>query len=164
MEQSALRRRERRFLEAYLDTGDPEASALAAGCSQKRAKAAGERLLKEPEIQRELRQRLRDRPRVREVSSRDILAELCAIAFSDFTQYVRVEDGKVLVTDSRDLDYSQRAAIAGIKDTGKGVEIKLHDKQKALELLAKYLGLFEHTGEDGLLRVELSQLPSEWAE
>ena len=164
MEQSKLTGRERRFLEAWLDSGDPEQAAQAAGYSPERAKAAGARLLERPAVQRELRLRLRDRPRLRPVRQQDILAELCAIAFSDFTEYVRVEDGAVLVTDSRDLDYSQRAAIAGIKDTGKGVEIKLHDKQKALELLAKYLGLFEHTGEDGVLRVELSQLPGEWAE
>jgi hypothetical protein len=75
-----------------------------------------------------------------------------------------VEDGQVLITESRNLDYSRRAAIAGIKDTGKGVEIKLHDKQKALELLVKYLGLFETPQEDNSLRVELSGIPEEWTE
>ena len=98
------------------------------------------------------------------MSEEEILQALRAIAFSDFTDYIWIEDGQVRIRETRELDSGQRAAIAGIKDTGKGVEIKLHDKQKALELLAKYLGLFEHTGEDGVLRVELSQLPSEWAE
>ena len=163
MEEKGLTGRERRFLEAWLDSGDPEAAALAAGYSPKRAKAAGARLLERPAVQRELRLRQRERPRLRPVSAQDILGELCAIAFSDFTQYVRVEDGAVLVTDSRELDYSQRAAIAGIKDTGKGVEIKLHDKQKALELLAKYLGLFDRPEADGdTLRVELCGVPEEW--
>ena len=74
-----------------------------------------------------------------------------------------MEDGQVLITESRNLDYSRRAAIAGIKDTGKGVEIKLHDKQKALELLAKYLGLFEKDEADDAVRVELGGT-AEWAE
>ena len=72
-----------------------------------------------------------------------ILEVLKAIAFSDFTEYIWIEDGEVRVKDSRLLSEAQRAAIAGIKDTGKGVELKLHDKQKALELLVKYQGMFE---------------------
>ena len=43
------------------------------------------------------------------------------------------------------------------------MEIKLHDKQKALELLVKYLGLFERP-EDTALRVEFSGIPEAWAE
>ena len=98
------------------------------------------------------------------MSEEEILSALRAIAFSDFTEYIWVEDGTVRVKDSRLLTGAQRAAIAGIKDTGKGVEIKLHDKQKALELLVKYLGLFQTPEEDNALRVELSGIPEEWAE
>ena len=98
------------------------------------------------------------------MSEEEILSALRAIAFSDFTEYIWVEDGTVRVKDSRLLTGAQRAAIAGIKDTGKGVEIKLHDKQKALELLVKYLGFFEQQKQDADVRVELRSLPEEWAE
>ena len=164
MAQKELTTRQRRFAEAYLEIGDPEQAALLAGVSPGRAKAVGRSLLADPAVQRELRLAWRSRPRLRTVTEQDILGELCAIAFSDFTQYVRVEDGTVTVTDSRALDYSQRAAIAGIKDTGKGVEVKLHDKQKALELLTRYLGLFERPEQaQPVLRVELADIPAEWA-
>lgn len=93
-----------------------------------------------------------------------ILDTLEAIAFSDYTDYIWIEEGQVRVRDSRDLSPAQRSAIAGIKDSGKGVELKLHDKQKALELLAKYLGLFESAQEEQTLRVELRGLPEEWTE
>jgi phage terminase small subunit len=93
-----------------------------------------------------------------------ILDTLEAIAFSDYTDYIWIEEGQVRVRDSRDLSPAQRSAIAGIKDSGKGVELKLHDKQKALELLAKYLGLFESAQEEQALRVELRGLPEEWTE
>ena len=92
-----------------------------------------------------------------------ILEVLKAIAFSDFTDYIRIEDGEVRVTDTCRLTEAQRAAIAGIKDTGKGVEIKLHDKQKALELLVKFLGLFDRPGEDAL-RVIFEEIPAAWTE
>ena len=93
-----------------------------------------------------------------------ILNALKAIAFSDFTDYIRIEDGEVRVKDTRQLTEGQRSAIAGIKDTGKGVEIKLHDKQKALELLVKYLGLFDRPEEDKALRVVFEDFPEKWAE
>ena len=102
--------------------------------------------------------------KVTDMNEETILDVLKAIAFSDFTEYIWVEDGEVRVKDSRLLSPAQRAAIAGIKDSGKGVEIKLHDKQKALELLVKYLGLFQTPEEDNALRVELSGIPEEWAE
>ena len=165
MAKQALTARERKFVQAYLETGDAEQAALQAGLSPERAKAAGERLLEKPAVKEALRLAWRSRPRLRQVTAQDVLGELSAVAFSDFTQFVRVEDGSVLVTDSRDLDYCQRAAIAGIKDTGKGVEVKLHDKQKALELLAKYLGLFDRPEDrDTAIRVELAGIPEEWAE
>lgn len=93
-----------------------------------------------------------------------VLSALKAIAFSDFTDYIRIEDGELRVKDSSQLTEAQRSAIAGIKDTGKGVEIKLHDKQKALELLVKYLGLFDRPEEDAAIRVELAGIPEEWTE
>ena len=93
-----------------------------------------------------------------------VLNALKAIAFSDFTDYIRIEEGEVRVKDTGLLTDAQRSAIAGIKDSGKGVEIKLHDKQKALELLVKYLGLFETPQEDNSLRVELSGIPEAWTE
>ena len=98
------------------------------------------------------------------MNEESILEVLKAIAFSDLTEYVWIEDGEVRYKDSRLLTGPQRAAIAGIKDSGKGVEIKLHDKQKALELLVKYLGLFGSPEEETGIRVELNQIPPDWAE
>lgn len=97
------------------------------------------------------------------MEEQEILQTLRAIAFSDFTEYIRVEDGVVRITDSRDLSPGQRAAIAGIKDTGKGVEIKLHDKQKALELLVKFLGLFENPREDQGITVRFQGEAEDWS-
>ena len=160
-----LTEREQRFVSAYLESGDPAQAALAAGFSAKRAPKAGEKLLAAPAVQAALRRAWRTRPRVYSITEQAILRELSAIAFSDFTDFVRIEDGQAVITDSRSLDYSRRAAIASIKDSGKGVEIKLHDKQKALELLAKYLGLFDRaeSPEDRAIRVELNGL-EDWAE
>ena len=44
--------------------------------------------------------------------------------------------------DTGALSDDQRAAIAGIKQGANGIEIKLHDKIKALELLGRHIGMF----------------------
>ncbi len=98
------------------------------------------------------------------ITNENILRELADIAFSDYTQFLRVEDGVVRVTESAELTPGQRAAIASIKDTGKAVELKLHDKQKALELLAKYTGLFDRPEPEQVLRVELAEALAPLAE
>ena len=81
--------------------------------------------------------------------------ELARVAFADATDYVQVEtrtvekdDGTevsyqtVTLTETAELSADQRAAIAGIKQGASGVEIKLHDKIKAIELLGRHIGMF----------------------
>lgn len=49
-------------------------------------------------------------------------------------------------------------AIAGIKEGRNGVEIKLNDKGKALELLGRHLGMFKDRMEVSGLEEEKSKL------
>lgn len=81
--------------------------------------------------------------------------ELARVAFADATDYACVElrthtkeDGTevtyqvVALRETADLTADQRAAIAGIKQAANGIEVKLHDKIKALELLGRHIGMF----------------------
>ncbi|MDE6593790.1 MAG: terminase small subunit [Oscillospiraceae bacterium] len=90
---------------------------------------------------------------MRKISRKRILAEIAAIAFSDFTKYVNVEDvpgeGQILaVTDSKGLSRDSKRAVCSIKAGTKGIEVKLHDKLRALELLGRAYGAFA-ADEDG---------------
>jgi len=62
-------------------------------------------------------------------------------------------DPQVHLNDSRDLSAGARALYAGIKTGPKGIEVKLHDKQKALELIGKQIGMFKNE-----VSVDLSDL------
>ena len=57
-------------------------------------------------------------------------------------------------TDTKELSEDQIKAIAGIKEGKFGIELKLNDKEKALELLGRHLGMFKD-------KVEVSGLTSE---
>ena len=49
----------------------------------------------------------------------------------------------VHVADTRDLTPAARSLLAGIKSGKDGIEVKLHSKEKALELLARHLGMLK---------------------
>lgn len=59
-------------------------------------------------------------------------------------------DGHVFAQDTRKLSDAARTAYAGAKVGRDGLEIKIHDRVRALEMLGKHFGLFkekvEHSG------------------
>lgn len=58
------------------------------------------------------------------------------------TDMVTVEEGKVIIRDTTELSDQQIACIESIKETKAGVEVKFFSKIKALESIAKHLGMF----------------------
>ena len=65
----------------------------------------------------------------------------------------------VVIKPTTDLSDQQIRAIAGIKEGANGIEIKLNDKEKALELLGKHLGMFRDKLEvSGTLETEKTKL------
>ncbi|MBQ3252148.1 MAG: terminase small subunit [Oscillospiraceae bacterium] len=78
-----------------------------------------------------------------ELSTHEILEELRAIAMARATDFMAVRDGGLEIRATDSLTPEQAAAIASIERSTGGLKVKFYDKLKALELLGKYLGLFE---------------------
>ena len=49
----------------------------------------------------------------------------------------------VHVADTRDMSPGARALFAGVKQTKDGIEVKLHSKEKALEFVARHIGMLK---------------------
>lgn len=77
------------------------------------------------------------------ITPESLLFQLRAIATTDVTDLIRVENGQLSVTDTQCLSPQQRAAVASIEKGTGGIKIKLYDKLKALELLCRLMGLGE---------------------
>jgi phage terminase small subunit len=101
-----------------------------------------------------------------EITQERVLQELAAVAFADAADFVNVttvnrpdvgihpltgeaigvprDQRCVKFTDTATLPKEKRAALAAVKQSANGnLEIRLHDKVRALELLSKHLGLLD---------------------
>ena len=78
------------------------------------------------------------------ITSRQVLGEIAAIAMARATDLVEVEDGQLVVRSTHKLTDHQAAAICSIEKSSGCLKVKFYDKLKALELLGKHFGLFEN--------------------
>lgn len=131
---------QQKFAEGYLASSNGYRSALAAGYSESVANNAYQ-ILKKPQVAEYVKKRQAELAREC-VDVERVLRELASIAFSDAGDYVEVEDGQVRVRDTKALGAEKRAAIALVKEGTRGVELRLHDKLRALEILGKSAGMF----------------------
>ncbi|RGX53178.1 hypothetical protein DWV16_17150 [Anaerotruncus sp. AF02-27] len=75
------------------------------------------------------------------VTAKDILRELAKIGFADITDYLTVKSDLVQIKNTEDIPRARIGAISAIKQGNFGIEMKLHDKVRALELMARIYGL-----------------------
>ena len=111
-------------------------------------------MLRKVKVQDEISRRQKDLQRRTEVTQDRVVKELARVAFADVADYVQVETriinrGDIEVPielavhkETAELSADQRAAIASIKQGANGIEVKLCDKIKALELLGRHIGMF----------------------
>lgn len=107
------------------------------------AAAAAARLLKNVKVEAYIQKRMEERQKRTEITQDRVLEELAAIAFARATDYAEIKGECVRIKDTDTLDEQQIRAIAGIKEGKYGIELKLNDKEKALELLGRHLGMFK---------------------
>lgn len=123
------------------------------------AAAAGARMLRNVKVSQYISERMEERQKRTEVTQDRVIQELAAIAFARAVDYATIKDGVVEIRDTDELTEEQIRAIAGIKEGKFGIEVKLNDKEKALELLGRHLGMFKDKVEvSGTLEAEKTKL------
>lgn len=141
--------RDARFCDEYLVDMDARAAALRAGYPLKRADQAPDWLRPEsgrcrPAIREAIAARMARRTGI---TAERVLREYARIAFSSLADIADLTSG---VRPREDVSRECMAAVASVKykQSGSGVdcEIKLYDKMKALDMLAKHVGLMVDDG------------------
>lgn len=73
------------------------------------------------------------------ISNEKILNELAKIGFSDITEFLSFDNESVIFRNSDEIDGTLISEVSSTQTAnGKSIKMKLHDKMKALETLAKY--------------------------
>lgn len=142
-----LTAKQERFVNEYLVDLNATAAAKRAGYSEKTAEQVGYQLLQKTSVSAAIQERRAKLRGKLEITQEAVLQELAAIAFANGTDFVTVTGaGLLCVKPTNEVAKEKLPAIAGIKYNQLGIEIKLHDKVRALELLGKHLGVFATGG------------------
>jgi phage terminase small subunit len=148
--------REQRFVELYIETSNATRSALAAGYGRNYQNAGvyASRLLKKARIKDAVDRRNAELMIELDFTPSRIIAEIAKIAGVNSADFVTIDDNGLPHIDMSGVKRRHMAAVSSIENTEKGVKYKLHDKLKALDMLAKMARLYpaertELTGADG---------------
>lgn len=104
-------------------------------------KAEGYRLLQSDRVKNFIKKKNQEIYMRYDITLDRIYNELAACGFSKATDVVGIDgDGNALYNDTRVLDEGTQRAISEVSIIGGKVNVKMHDKVKALQSLAKYQG------------------------
>lgn len=158
----ALTARQERFVEEYMIDLDAKNAAIRAGYSARSAKTLGPRLTKMKNVAARIEEEKAKRARRTGITAERVLRELAQLAFFDASKCLGMLNG-----DMEKMEELERetASIAAIKIGKGGIEIRFHDKTRALELLGRHMGIFreESAGREAI-QVELGSGVEELAE
>jgi len=114
------------------------------------AAQAGSRMLRNVKVKKYLEAKTKEFEKTAKVTKDQVLQEFVNIAFADITDLVEIKGSSVIVQDINAVPKELKRAIASVKETKYGLEIKFHDKVRALENLGRHLGMYvdkvEHSG------------------
>jgi phage terminase small subunit len=135
-----------RFCEEYLIDLNATQAAIRAGYSAKSAAVTGSKLLRNANVRAYIDEALAAQSRRTGINADRVVRELARIGLVNVTDVIDTDR----VTVKRDANRDDTAAISSVRmkvsDSEQGStierEIKFHDKNKALELLGRHLGMF----------------------
>ena len=146
--------KEKIFVDEYLKHLNATQAVKSAGYKVKHPREKGSQLLAKGNIKSYLADKMAKREKRTEITQDLVLSEIAKIAFANIGDVMEWNQFGVTLKDSKSLSRDQKAVISSIKERkqeGEGfsttsLEVKFHDKIKALELAAKHLGLLDGSG------------------
>ena len=152
--------RMKKFVDEYLVDFNATQAAIRAGYSSDTANEQGSQLLARPDIRELVAEGQKEVMERTQTFQDNAVDELKIVGFSDLADFLTVKaDGIVEQKPFNELTKAQTKCIKKIKQTVRSshsadgtilhqtavIEIELHDKLRALELLGRHLGMFNDT-------------------
>lgn len=156
---NSLTPKQKKFGDEFLIDLNGTKAAIRAGYSEKNADKIASQLLDKTRVREYIEGRMKGLEEKTGITQEKVLKELAAVAFADVTDYAQIIEKPLEIIDegqtftlkmqrcvepvlTKNLTETQRKALASIKEGRNGIEIKTHDKLKALQMLGDYLSLF----------------------
>jgi len=140
-------KKQRLFVAEYLVDLNATQAAIRAGYSAKRADSIGYEILRKPEIAEAIQKAMADREKRTEITSDRVLNELAKIGFGDPRAVMKWGPGGVSLRESSELTDEEAAFVSEVSESfsenGRTLKLKTNDKIRALELIARHLGMFK---------------------
>jgi phage terminase small subunit len=144
----SLNPRQRRFVAEYLVVGVGKTAAVRAGYAAGSAHVTASRLLAKPHVAAAIREGWTDQERRTGVTVDRVLLELARIAFSDLRRVADWDADRLTLKPADAISDDDRAAMVAVSVAGKRVRrvrVRLHDKHRALDALARHFNLYGPT-------------------
>lgn len=149
----------------YLVDLNATQAAIRAGYSKRTARAIGAENLSKPIIRKSINEKIEEILENKTDLTLRTIRELERLGFSNISDFLEYDNDGVKIYPSDTVDTRAVSQIKvteqvlGSKDSeeketlNRTIEFKLHNKEKALELLSRYLGIYrdlhEHMGKNG---------------
>ena len=133
------------FAQEYIVDLNATRAAVRAGYTERHAAVTASKLLRNTNVEYWIDEAQELKARSRNITVDRVLEEYRRIAFAQTTDMVTLKGGYVQLSDTDSLTTEQKSAISQIRQKKDGeLEVKFYDKLKALDALAKYLGVFSY--------------------
>ena len=141
-----MTKKQQRFVEEYLIDLNATQAAIRAGYSVNTANEQGAQNLAKLSIQEAIAQAMAERSKRTGVNQDRVVLELAKIAFVNPKNLINSDDASVKEDATEDdlacIQSIKVKTMTGAKGTSVEREVKLYDKQRALEQLGKHLGMW----------------------
>jgi phage terminase small subunit len=137
---------EQLFVRSYIIDRNPVASLRRIGYVEESSatlKRRAERMLANTEVQDAIAVQAKRIMEALEITAERVNEQVAGIAFFDPGEVMEFDHNGVKMISSRYWSPKQRANVVSIKQGKDGVEVKLADRQKALDFLGKQLNLVD---------------------
>lgn len=139
-ETNKLTAKQKKFCDEYLLCLNAKQAAIRAGYSEHTAGEMGYENLNKPHLRDYLNQQMK----LSAMPPEEVIQRLTSMASGDLGDYLKVYDNGLAMFDlKRAQEEGKMHLVKKIKIGKRGLEIELHDSQRALETLAKYHGLLQ---------------------
>lgn len=146
--EKGLTSRQQRFVEEYLLDLNATQAAIRAGYAPANADKQGWQQLEKPRVSAAIQKAKAARTERTNVTADKVVRELARVGFSDVQSVARVTDEGIAVRLSEDWTEDDSRCVQSIgesfdKSGRRQVTVKLHDKMRALEALAKHTKVYD---------------------